>query len=255
MTILKEKIIYYSDEREEFSGTDFNGKPFGGDYEYIRDGFGVRFLYNVIARPAAFLYAKLVMRQKTVGREKLKDFKKAGIFVYGNHTQRTGDPFMPNVFLFPHRVYFVVNPDNLKVPVIGRFTPALGALPLPEGIRAYRNFLSAIDRRTDEGGAVVIYPEAHIWPYYTKIRDFPDTSFGYPCRNDMPVFCFTNTYKKSRIFRKPRVVTYVDGPFYPDRSVPANDRPKELRDRVYGAMCERARHSDCEYIRYVKKEN
>ena len=252
---MKDRVIYYRDENEEFSGTDFHGRRVDADYEYVRDGIGEKLLYNVIARPAAFLYSKLVLRQKTVGREKLGLCKGAGVYVYGNHTQNTGDPFVPNVFLFPRRVYFIVHPDNVSIPVLGRFTPALGALPLPGNMKAYRNFLSTLDRRVGEGGAVVVYPEAHIWPYYTKIRDFPDTSFGYPCRRGTPVFCFTNTYKKSRIFKKPRVITYIDGPFYPDESLPERARTKDLRDRVYSAMCERAKLSDCEYIRYIKKED
>ena len=252
---MKDRIIYYKDETEEFSGTDFHGEKAGAGYEYIRDGFGVSFLYNVIARPAAFLYSKLALGQKTVGKEKLKEAEKAGIFVYGNHTQRTGDPFIPNVFLFPRRVFFIVHPDNVNIPVIGRYTPALGALPLPGDMKAYRNFISAIGMRVSEGGAVVIYPEAHIWPYYTRIRDFPDTSFGYPCKDGTPAFCFTNTYKKRRVFKRPRVVTYIDGPFYPDMRLPLKQRTKRLRDEVYSAMCARSALSDCEYIRYIKKED
>lgn len=251
----KDRIRYYESENDEFSGTDYQGERVNGEYEYIRNGLGSRLLYNLIARPAAYLYAKLALRQKTVGREKLKGFKKTGVYVYGNHTQNVGDPFIPNVFLFPRRVYFVVHPDNVKVPVLGKVTPGLGALPLPGDMQAYRNFLAALDRRTEEGGAVVICPEAHIWPYYTKIRDFPDTSFGYPCRRGTPVFCFTNTYKKSRIFKKPRVITYVDGPFYPNGELPLKKRVKDLRDRVYASMCALAENSDCEYIRYIKKED
>ena len=47
---------------------------------------------------------------------------------------------------------------------------------------------------------------------------------------------------------------YVDGPFYPDMELPLKERQKKLRDQVYDAMCERAKLSDCDYIRYVKKQ-
>ena len=40
-----------------------------------------------------------------------------------------------------------------------------------------------------------------------------------------------------------------------DESLPERARTKDLRDRVYSAMCERAKLSDCEYIRYIKKED
>ncbi|MBQ8235612.1 MAG: hypothetical protein IJZ37_02880, partial [Clostridia bacterium] len=133
-------------------------------------------------------------------------------------------------------------------------TPSMGALPLPDDMDAYRNFLRAVDRRIDEGHAVVIYPEAHIWPYYTDIRPFPDTSFQYPVKQSAPVFCFTNTYQKRRFGSKPKIVTYIDGPFYQDTTLPPRIQKKELRDRVYACMKERAKRSNVVQIQYIKKE-
>ena len=75
---------------------------------------------------------------------------------------------------------------------------------------------------------VTIYPEAHIWPYYTDIRNFKDASFRYPVKYDKPVFCFTNTYQKRR-GKHIRMVTYVEGPFFPDNTLSIKDRKKDLR--------------------------
>jgi hypothetical protein len=108
--------------------------------------------------------------------------------------------------------------------------------------------------RISEGAAIVIYPEAHIWPYYTGIRPFPDTSFAYPVKLGTPVFCFTNTYRKLRFSKKPQIVTYVDGPFFPDLSMSARDARKKLRCEVYEKMRERSRLSDFKLIEYIKKE-
>ncbi|MBQ7699530.1 MAG: 1-acyl-sn-glycerol-3-phosphate acyltransferase [Clostridia bacterium] len=252
---MKQKVIYYTDEHnDEFSKAKITPKKIDGGYKYIRNRFLSGFLYNVVARPLAYAYTKLKYAQKTVGRDKLRPYLKQGLFIYGNHTQAGGDPLIPNVFCFPKKVYFVVHPNNVSMPVFGAFMPYLGALPLPDNMAAYRNFLSAVSQRTKEGAAVVIYPEAHIWPYYTGIRDFPETSFGYPCRENTPVFCFTNTYKKRKVFKRPKIITYIDGPFFPDESRPLNKRTKTLRDEVYNTMCERSKLSDCEYIRYIKKE-
>ena len=249
------KTIYYGDEQnDEFSSAVITPKKIDGGYKYIRNRALSRFLYNIIARPLAYLFTKLKYRQKSVGREKLKEYRKTGYFVYGNHTQAGGDPIIPNVFLYPKNVYFIVHPNNVSMPFFGAFMPYLGALPLPDDMKAYRNFAAAVSRRISERSAVVIYPEAHIWPYYTKIRDFPDTSFSYPCKENAPVFCFTNTYKKQKPFKKPRIITYIDGPFLPDASLPVKQRVKALRDEVYKTMCARAENSDCAYITYIKKE-
>lgn len=100
----------------------------------------------------------------------------------------------------------------------------------------------------------MIYPEAHIWPYYTKIRPFVDTSFHYPIKYGVPAFCFTNTYQKRKGSQKPNMVTYIDGPFFPDASLPVREQKKELRDRIYQTMCERAKNSNAVTIQYIKKD-
>ena len=43
-------------------------------------------------------------------------------------------------------------------------------------------------------------------------------------------------------------------PFYPDHSLPPRARAQALRDEIYETMVGRSKESDCEYIRYVKKE-
>ncbi|MBQ9680056.1 MAG: hypothetical protein IJV48_05190 [Ruminococcus sp.] len=253
-------MIYYEDEQhDEFSTAVIEPRKIDDSYVYDRRGLfravSRFFWYRIIATPLAFLYVKLSLRQHTVGREKLSSFRKKGIYLYGNHTQAVGDPLTPNVFCFPKRVSFIVHPNNVSMPVLGRINPSLGAIPLPDTREAYRNFVDCVHGRITTGGAVVIYPEAHIWPYYTKIRNFPDGSFGYPCKDGAPVFCFVNTYQKRGNAKKPRMTTYIDGPFYPDMELPLAKRRKNLRDEVYAAMCKRAENSDVEVIRYIRKES
>ena len=256
---MDDKVIYYSDElTDEFSKAVIIPKKIDGSYVYCYDSAWKRFThffwYRIIGTPLAFLYSRIVLGQKTVGREKLKNVR-GGYFLYGNHTQDIGDPLIPNVLNFPKTDYFIVHPNNVSMPVLGKVTPSMGALPLPDGTDAYRNFLSAVERRIKENCCVVIYPEAHIWPYYTKIRNFPDASFEYPVRFNSPVFCFTNTYQKRKLSKKPRIVTYIDGPFTAAEELGKREKKKVLRDMVYRAMTERAGNSTVEYIKYVRREN
>ena len=258
LSVDNRKVIYYQDElNDEFSTAVIEPKKIDGGYIYDRHGV-IRactrfFWYRIIFTPIAFFYVKLSLHQHTVGREKLKPFRKTGIYLYGNHTQAVGDPFTPNVFCFPKRVSFIVHPNNVSMPVLGKLNPTLGAIPLPDTREAYRNFNACIAGRIEHAHAVAIYPEAHIWPYYTHIRPFPDGSFGYPCKDGAPVFCFVNTYQKRCNRKKPRMTTYIDGPFYPDMALPLKERRKKLRDEVYEQMCRRAENSNVEVIRYIKK--
>ena len=51
----------------------------------------------------------------------------------------------------------------------------------------------------------------------------------------------------------PKIITYVDGPFYPDKTLAAKDARAKLRDEAYNAMCERSKLSDYDMIVYLKK--
>lgn len=255
----KRKVIYYQDElKDEFSVAQITPKTIDGSYVYCHDSLFKRFThffwYRLVATPTAFVYTKLKFHHKIIGREKLKPFCHTGYFLYGNHTQDIGDAFIPSMLNFPQQDYCIVHPNNVSMPVLGKITPSLGALPLPDDMHAYRNFLKAVERRISENHTVVIYPEAHIWPYYTKIRPFPDASFHYPIKYDAPAFCFTNTYQKRKHSQKPNMVTYIDGPFYPDPTLPAGQRKHELRDRIYACMCQRAENSNVVTIQYIKKD-
>ncbi|MBQ8165308.1 MAG: hypothetical protein IJZ94_05790 [Clostridia bacterium] len=256
----KRKVIYYSDElNDEFSLAQITPKKIDGNYVYIHESrfkaFTHFFWYRIIATPIAYLYTKAVFRHKVIGRECLKDYKKTGYFMYGNHTQDIGDAFMPSMLNFPQEDYVIVHPNNVSMPVLGKINPSLGALPLPDDMTAYKNFIRAVEKRISQNKAVVIYPEAHIWPYYTKIRPFTDASFAYPVRLGVPSFCFTNTYQKRKYSKKPRIVTYIDGPFLPDKNLPAKEQKTVLRNKIYECMCKRAENSDVVMIQYIKKED
>lgn len=254
----KRKVIYYNDElNSEFSKAQIKTKEIGDDYVYIRESAFRRFThffwYRIVALPLARLYLKLAFRHRTENKAVLESSGGGGYFLFGNHTQDIADALIPAVTVFPRDAYVIVHPNNVSMPVLGRITPSLGALPLPDTLRAGRNFMKAIDRRIEEKKAVVIYPEAHNWPYYTDIRPFKDDSFYYPIKYGCPSYCFTNTYRKRRHGKKPRIVTYIDGPFYPDTGLKGAERRRDLRDRIYACMKERSRLSDTVYIRYIRK--
>ena len=251
------RVIYFKDElNDEFSTAKITARRIDGSYVYDRARGIYRiprfFWYRIVAIPLAWCYLKLKFRHKIVGRKKMKVARKEGRFVYGNHTQIIGDALIPSFIDLPNGPYVIVHPNNVSMAFLGRINPYLGAIPLPDDRDAMRNFSDIIKKRVDQKKAIFIYPEAHIWPYYTGIRPFRDDSFTYPVKHGTPVFCFTNTYQKRKLSKAPRIVTYVDGPFYPDASRSAREQRKELRDKVYTTMCERAKRSDCVIVEYRK---
>ena len=213
----EQEIYYYSDElNDEFSGSHIIPRVIDEKYKYLHKNIFwnlAHFLVqNVLSVPIKVLYAKLKFRIKYIGKEKLKKYKKEGYFVYANHTQVFADTFLTSNVIYPKRNYLIVNPENVSMKFLGNFVQMFGAIPIPTGRDGMKNFLTAIKYHIQKGHSITIYPEAHIWPYYTKIRPFKSVSFKYPIELDKPVFCITNTYQK-RGKNKVKITSYIDGPF------------------------------------------
>lgn len=257
-SVLPETIYYTDLLNDEFSPTQIEPISIDKDYRYLHDDPWGKFLhflyYRVIGKPIAWLYLKLKFHHKIHGKRKLKPFKHDAIFIYGNHTQDIGDALMPAFILSPRNINVIVHPNNVSIKGLGHMIRYVGALPLPGDVGASKNFNDAINKRVQGKQAIVIYPEAHIWPYYTHIRPFVDASFSYPVRYEAPTFCFTNTYRRRGKSKKVDIVTYIDGPFYPKDGLDLAESKKNLRDQVYAAMVERSYESNFEKIRYKKKK-
>ncbi|MGN0453416.1 MAG: 1-acyl-sn-glycerol-3-phosphate acyltransferase, partial [Ruminococcus sp.] len=204
----KDKIRYYKEFTDDFEETADQDYKLPEDYRYIRRDFLSRFLSGLIYSLAIVfggLYCRIFLHTKYKNRKAYKSVKGEGVFVYSNHTQPVGDVFLPALGAFPRRIYVVVSPANLKLPVLGRILPYLGALPLPATLGKMKEFTEAMRVRIEkEKKTVVIYPEAHVWKYYTGIRPFSEVSFKYPVKLNAPVFAQTVTYTKRRFGRKPR---------------------------------------------------
>ncbi len=255
----EQEIYYYSDElNDEFSGSHITPRVIDEKYKYLHKNIFwnlAHFLVqNVLSVPIKVLYAKLKFRIKYIGKEKLKKYKKEGYFVYANHTQVFADTFLTSNVIYPKRNYLIVNPENVSMKFLGNFVQMFGAIPIPTGRDGMKNFLNAIKYHIQKGHSITIYPEAHIWPYYTKIRPFKSVSFKYPIELDKPVFCITNTYQK-RGKNKVKITSYIDGPFFVNKDLETKqEQKKDLRNRVYNQMVERSKNSNFEFIKYEYKD-
>lgn len=252
----EERIIYYEDElNDEFSKAKIVPIAIDGTYKYKHSFLWdiCSYLFqNVISMPIKYIYAKQKFNINFIGKEKLKKYKKEGYFIYANHTQPFADTFIPSLANFPKRNFLIVNPENVSMKFLKTIVEMLGAIPIPQNKTAMKNFLETIKAKIDKSYSITIYPEAHIWPYYTKIRPFKDVSFKYPTQMDKPSFCITNTYIKNK--NKVKIVSYIDGPFFVNKELSfKKEQQKDLRDRIYNKMVERSKNSNVEYIKYVKK--
>lgn len=214
-------------------------------------------LYYFIALPLAWTYIRLVNGTKIVNRKAIRQIKGA-FFLYGNHTHWS-DSFLPHVVAAPKRTYVVANPDAVSIKGLKNIVLMLGAIPVPARIGCLRQFLDALEIRCGQGACVTIYPEAHIWPYFTGIRQFPDASFKYPAKFSMPVVAMVTTYRKRkgalRFIKTPARTVVLSDPIYAKAGMTMHEAQAYFHEAVYEFMKAHAGIPDnYESIRYIKND-
>ncbi len=255
------KIRYYTDElNDDFAGTKINTCEVTEDFTFVNKNIFWRIceavVYRGIVTPLVWVFGKVAFGLKIKNRKVLKSLKRTGYFLYGNHTQGVMDAFTPSLCTFPKKAHIVVNPDAVSIKGIRQLVLMLGGLPLPTDMKGYKPFRDAIKTRVEQNRVMTIYPEAHIWPYYTGIRPFKATSFSYPVSLSKPCVAFTTTYRQRKILKNayPKITVTISEPFYPDKSLSEKEARQKLRDEVYGFMTSVANSEEnYEYIKYVKR--
>lgn len=254
----KQHFFYYFDERnDDFANNGIATKPLPDDYEYYPRNLAYRLVHPVanIIMLIFLMGVNAVTDGYRVHNAKVlrkRNDRKKGYFVFANHTTWVGDAVIHPTMAFPKQVYTVVHPDAISIKGAGTAIKMLGATPIPASRENHLRFLEATKRMYEEGNPVVIYPEAHIWPRYNRIRNFPDASFGIPARLGAPCFVKSTVYRKNRKGHSYSEV-YYDGPLYPDMSLTLKESRKKLRDEVYAIMCERTRESELDdRYHYIK---
>ncbi len=262
-------VIRYRDERnDDFAENGISAVKVGADFPFYPKGllwrvgeFAAYYLFAIPVVALIWLFAGFTIH----GRRKIRALRKKpraegdkGFFLYANHTHWL-DAFCGPLVCFPTKSQVLVSPDTVSIKGIRTFVQMLGAIPVPTEREAVPLFIDAIERRIDEGRAVMIFPEAHIWPYCAFVRDFKAGSFRYPVKQGVPAVAVCVTYTRRKLLRfikTPHRHVYISDPFFPDPSLSAPEAKQKLRDEVYEWLKKTAEeHSDYEYVRYVKAED
>lgn len=240
---------YYTSFTDDFVETKDQNCKVPDDYPWVPNRFVSSLIYG-LAILFSSVYLRLRIHVRYKNKRVLRDARDTGAFIYCNHTQPFGDVFLPALPALPGRIYTVVSPANLAIPGIGKILPYLGALPIPDSIQGMKRFVETMERRLQERRYITIFPEAHVWEYYTGIRPYSERAFKYPVKFNKPVYCMTVTYQKRRFGKRPAATVYIDGPFLSEHGASAKEQAVQLRDQVYACMCRRSQASNCDYIRY-----
>lgn len=258
-----ERVFYYENETDDPIKTKEQekkvevGLPKG--YEFIPKHWWTRAYSAVLFRIFWIFgqwYEKWYWQAKFHGRDKLKKARGKGYVIYANHTNPFHDVFGPAIAV-DRRIFTIISPVNLKIPGIGPVLPYIGGLPLGKTASEKKAFNESVDKRLSQKKVLVIYPEAHVWPYATKIRKFPagGKSMKYAVRNDLPAYTMTTTYHRRTKRKKgdlPRMEVYLDGPFYGDGKTDET-KQNDLAKKVYDSLVKNSKENTYEYFKYIKQ--
>ncbi|GKS81682.1 1-acyl-sn-glycerol-3-phosphate acyltransferase [Ligilactobacillus pabuli] len=253
----KKKTYFYDSFNEDLVTAKQQDYSLPEDYQWeTKNGLqrSVNFLTRHGVRALSYLFCPFVLFLHRDRSCQLTAMPQTGCYLYVNHTQTVGDALIPYYILRKKWPAIVVTPANLSLPIIGKLIPHGGGLPIPGQLRRLRDFKQAVFNNIKSGKCVVIYPEAHLWPYYTKIRPFQPAAFHYPAADQAAVYCLTNTYQKCWWRKKPRITSYLDGPFFAPADLSPKKRQEILSQQVHECMTKRSQQSTYEYLDYQRRE-
>ncbi|MCD7950310.1 MAG: 1-acyl-sn-glycerol-3-phosphate acyltransferase [Erysipelotrichaceae bacterium] len=248
------RVKYYESYDEDFIESQNQNYQLKSNYQWLHHNviyLLVSYLFYYLVLIVSFVYGKFYLRVSIKNKKILRHCK--NYYIYSNHTQMLGDVFDPFLVNFPKRPYIICSPANLGIPIIGKLLPLGGALPIPGRLRAMKQFIESIHYHNSKNHPIVIYPEGHLWPWCSQIREFSKTSFHFPVDTHSPAFVSTTTYQKSKFFKHPKITIYIDGPYYPQDNLTKDENIQYLHDKVYETMKERSQSSNYSYIVYKKK--
>lgn len=256
----EQKIVYYSDEvHEDFANNGINTKKVDENYKYITKNPFSRFfgkLMWIVFLPVAWLVGFILYHPKFVGKKNvLRKVKKKGYFIYCNHVLPV-DPLVPPTMLNPTKYCVIAaSADTFSInKALSWIIKSFGGFPVPNSPKMYYNYVDFIKYQIGKKHRVLMYPEAHIWPYCNWIRRYTSTSFKYPVMLNAPIITMTTCFVCKKPGKKPKQVIYVDGPFYPNMDLKFEDAVEDLRNQAFEQMNARAKkYSTYEYVKYVKK--
>ncbi len=261
----RKRVRYYFDEKnDDFRKNKTKLKlTIDGDYKYIPKNplfkvfsFG---LYYFIALPILFVLSFTVYGARVKGRKNLKKVKKDGYCIYCNHTNYT-DAWLGAVLVArPKLTYVISSKYAVQIPFVRVLTKALGCLPIGDTVSSIKSLNESVGNLLNKKKAVMIFPEAHIWDFYTGVRPFPITSFKFPASSHKPIVPVAVTYRQPKIFfkntRKPKMIVNIGEPIMYDENLTEKQNALYFRDATMEFIREKTGSPDnYEYIQYIKVE-
>ena len=216
------------------------------NYEYVPKEDSIfsicsDFIYYGIAYPILKVLTKIIYDFKIEGQENIENLEDGAISV-SNHVLFL-DCAMIGLAFKDKKIYYTTQEESFKIPFVRKLIKLLRAIPIPKGIENKKYFIKAISNLLKEKNIVHVYPEASLWPYCQKIRNFKNGAFDMAVKNQVPVVPCVFTFREPtgirKIFKRKKDVTLkILKPVYSDDDKYVRQQIEELKEKVAFEMKE-----------------
>lgn len=255
------KVVIWDDEfHNEFVENNLDHPPVKENYVFHRENKFTSFFSNVVyfflLKPVLSLYLYL-SGTRVIGRNNLKAVKDIGCYLYSNYVSFNDTYKIQALVVQNKRVDVIGYSDISKKKIKGKLAANFGYIPLPlkEDLVNTEKMVKSLDYRVMNKHDILIFPEAHMWPYYTHIRDFKWGSFAYPTRTMSPIVPIVTVFRSVWYSKKPKETIIIGKPIYPKMGFNAHQNKMFLYQECLNAMRKISdSYNQPEYIQYIKKD-
>lgn len=211
------------------------------NYNYVLNNPLFKLISNILSLPIfiiLYIIDKIFLGFCVINKDKI--VKDKGFVSISNHIHYL-DCTLIGLIYYPNRVHYPTIEENFKIPFVRKLIRLLYAMPIPKDRIKKDRFYLQINKALKDKFILHMYPEAAMWPYYEKIRDFKYGAFKIAVDANVCVqpikFVFTKSNALYRLYKKKkRICAVVLDPLYPNMKLEYRDRIKDLRDRTYESM-------------------
>ena len=211
------------------------------NYDYVLNNPMFKLISNILSLPIfiiLYIIDKIFLGFYVINKNKI--VKDKGFVSISNHIHYL-DCTLIGLIYYPNRVHYPTIEENFKIPFVRKLIRLLYAMPIPKDRIKKDRFYLQINKALKDKFILHMYPEAAMWPYYEKIRDFKYGAFKIAVDANVCVqpikFVFTKSHGLYKVYKKKkRICAVVLDPLYPNMKLEYRDRIKDLRDRTYESM-------------------
>lgn len=219
------------------------------NYKFISDNKAfIRFSNGLkaFAVPALSVLTKIMFRLETEGTENAAALDGQGYITVCNHVNFL-DCGMIASAVGRKDIVFTTIKENFEIPVVRLIIKALGAIPIPHGIKPMQKFSEAVETLLKNKKVVHFYPEGVMIPYYNGLRGFQRGAFNYSVKSNVPILPMVITYHAptSKLKRKPTAKIHILPPVYPNAELSEREQIKAMKTEVFESMKNKFDSVDC----------